>query len=97
MNKMVEHIVGQCYECQVTTQEHRHEPLKMTEIPDKPWRIVSVDFSGPFPDGHYNLVVINKTTSYPEVEIAYSMALKTYTRKIEKNICNIWYTCESIK
>ena len=35
MNKMVEHIVGKCYECQVTTKEHRHEPLKMTEIPDK--------------------------------------------------------------
>ena len=32
MNKMVEHIVGQCHECQVTTKEHRHEPLKMTEI-----------------------------------------------------------------
>ena len=56
MNKMVEHIVGQCYKCQVTTKEHRHEPLKMTEISDKRWQIVSVDFVGPFPDldGHCN-------------------------------------------
>ena len=56
MNKMVEHIVGQCYECQATTKEHRHEPLKMTEIPDKPRQIVLVDFDGPFPDGHYTII-----------------------------------------
>ena len=35
MNKMVDHIVGQCYECQVTTKEYRQEPLKITEIPEK--------------------------------------------------------------
>ena len=50
MNKMVEQLVGQCYECQVTTREHRQEPLKMTEIPEKPWQVVSVDFGGPYPD-----------------------------------------------
>ena len=73
---MIEHIVGQCYECQVTTKEHRHEPRKMTEKADKPWQIVSVDFGGPFPDEHYNLVVINKRTRYTEVEIVYSTAVK---------------------
>ena len=83
MNKMVEHIVGKCYKCQVTTKEHRHEPLKMTEIPDKPWQIVSVDFGGPFPDGHYNLVVIDKRTRYPEVEIVYSTAVKPTKEKMK--------------
>lgn len=31
MNSMVEKIIGQCYECQVTTKQHKHEPLKMTD------------------------------------------------------------------
>ena len=84
MNKMVEHIVGKCYECQVTTKGHRREPLKMTEMPDKPWQIVSVDFGGPFPDGHYNLVVIDKRTRYPEVEIVYSTAVKPTKGKLKK-------------
>ena len=66
MNKMVEQEVGQCYECQVATKQYRQEPLKMTEIPEKPWQVVSVDFGGPYPDGHYNLVVIDKRTRYPE-------------------------------
>ena len=84
MNKMVEQLVGQCYECQVTTREHRQEPLKMTEIPEKPWQVVSVDFGGPYPDGHYNLVVIDKRTRYPEVETLYSTAVKPTKEKLKK-------------
>ena len=38
MNKMIEQTEGQCYECQVTTKDHRKEPLRMTEIPEKPWQ-----------------------------------------------------------
>ena len=72
MNTMVEQIIGQCHECQVTTKEHRKEPLKMTEIPEKPWQVVSVDFGGPYPDGHYNLVIMDKRSRYPEVEVVYS-------------------------
>ena len=68
MNNIVESIVGQCFECQVTTKQNRKEPVKMTVIPEKPWEVVSVDFGGPFPDGHYNLVAIDKRTRYAEVE-----------------------------
>ena len=54
MNKIIELLVGQCYECQLTVQQHRKEPLKMTSIPDRPLEVVSVDFGGPYPDvkGH---------------------------------------------
>ena len=68
----------------VTTKEHRHEPLKMTKIPDKQWQKVIVNFGGPFSDGLYNLVVIDRITRYPGVEIVYSTDFKTYKRKIEK-------------
>ena len=37
----------------------------MTSIPNKPWDTLSVDFGGPYPDEHYNLVVIDKRTRYP--------------------------------
>ena len=77
-------MVGQYYECQVTTKQHDREPLKMTEIPNKPWQTVSVDFVGPYPDGHYNLVVIDKRTRYPEVETTYSTAVKPMTEKLKR-------------
>jgi hypothetical protein len=68
MNYMVEEMIKQCFECQVTTKQQRQEePLKMTEIPENPWEVVSVDFGGPYPDGHYNLVVIDKRTRQQHV------------------------------
>lgn len=54
MNDIVEQIICQCYECQVTTKQHRQEPVKVTDIPKKPWDVIAVDFGGPYPDGHYN-------------------------------------------
>lgn len=44
MNSMVNQIIGQCYECQLTTKQHRQEPVKVTDIPKKPWDVKAVDF-----------------------------------------------------
>ena len=52
--------------------------------------MVSVDFGGPFPDGHYNLLVIDKRTRYPEVEIVYPTAVKPTKEKLKKS--HIGYT-----
>ena len=84
MNKMTERVVENCYECQLTTKQHRQEPVKMTQIPEKPWEVVSVDFGGPYPDGHYNLVVIDKRTRHPEVEVVYSTGIKPTKEKLKK-------------
>ena len=68
MNNMIDNAVDQCYECQVATDETQSEPIKPSNIPDKPWDTVSVDFGGVYPDRHYNLVIIDKRTRYPVVE-----------------------------
>ena len=83
MNSMVEQIIGQCYACQVTTKQHRQEPIKMSPIPKKPWDTVAVDFGGPYPDGHYNLVAIDKQTRYPEVQSTHSTAFRPTRRKLK--------------
>ena len=56
----------------------------MTPIPEKPWEVVSVDFGEPYPDGHYNLVVIDKRTRYPEVETLRTTACKQTKEKLIK-------------
>ena len=83
MNSMIEQIIGQCYECQVTTKQHRQEPIKVTDIPKKPWDVIAVDFSGPYPDGHYNLVAIDKRTRYPEVAKTHSTAFQPTKEKLK--------------
>ena len=65
MNSMINAAINQCYECQVATKEKREEPIKLTNIPSHPWdTLVSIDHGGPYPDGHHNLVVIDKRTRY---------------------------------
>ena len=56
----------------------------MTEIPNQPWQTIAMDFGGPYPDGHYNLVVIDKQSRYPEVEQINSTAAKPTINKLRK-------------
>lgn len=81
---MAENVIGKCYESQLTTKLHRQEPIKVTVIPEKTWEVVSIIFGGPYPDGHYNLVVIDKRTRYPEVEVVYSTGIKATKEKLKK-------------
>ena len=45
---------------------------------------MSVDFVGLYPDGHYNLVVIDRRTIYSEVEVVYSTGIKPTKEKLKK-------------
>ena len=67
MNMLINNIVDKCPHSQMTTIEHRKEPVKPTAIPSEAWHTIAMDFGGPFPDGHYNLVLIDKRTRYPVV------------------------------
>ena len=84
MNSMIENIVKECFECQVTTKQSRREPVKLVDIPSEPWETLAIDFGGPYADGHYNLVVIDKRTRYVEVERTYSTSAKATTKRLIK-------------
>ena len=84
MNMMIDELIGRCFECQVATKQHTEEPIKPTVIPQKPWEEIVIDFGGPYPDGHYNLVAIDKRTRYPEVEVTYSTSFKPTQAKIKR-------------
>lgn len=84
MSQTISEIIDQCFDCKISNKQHREEPVKIMKIPEKPWETISVDFGGPYPDGHYNLVVIDKRTRYPEVETVYSTAFKPTKEKLQK-------------
>ena len=69
MNHLISQTIGSCFDCQVATKSHRQEPIKPSVIPEEPWEHISIDFGGPYPDGHYNLVAIDQRTRYPVVEV----------------------------
>ena len=84
MNMMIDELIGRCFECQVATKQHTEEPIKPTVIPQKPWEEIAIDFGAPYPDGHYNLVAIDKRTPYPEVEVTYSTSFKPTQAKLKR-------------
>ncbi|KAL9982490.1 hypothetical protein ACROYT_G004539 [Oculina patagonica] len=61
----------------------KQEPVKVTDIAKKPWDVIAVGFSGPYPDGHYNLVAIDKRTRYPEVVKTNSTAFQPTKEKLK--------------
>ena len=84
MNAMIDQTIGHCYDCQVTTRNHREEPIKPSVIPENPWEQITIDFGGPHPDGHYNLVAVDRRTRYPEVEVVSSTAFKPTKERLKK-------------
>ena len=83
MNSMIDTAIDQCYECQVATKRDREEPIKVTSIPTRPWDTISIDHGGPYPDGHYNLVLIDKRTRYPVVENVPSTDFQTNKERLK--------------
>jgi transposase InsO family protein len=88
MNTMVEQIIGDCFECKVTMKQYNQEPVKPTVIPEKPWDVIAVDFGGPYPDCHYNLVAIDKRTRYSEVGRTMSTSFHQMKEKLKTIFAN---------
>ena len=45
---------------------------------------ISIDFGGPYPDGHYNFRGIDQRTRYPVVEAVSSTGFKQTKEKLKK-------------
>jgi len=83
MNSTIDTAIDQCYECDIATKGDREEPIKVTSIPNRLWDIVSIDHGGRYPDGHYNLVLIDKRARYPVVESITSTDLQTNKERLK--------------
>ena len=75
MGKDTEELISKCLACQANTPSQiKCEPLKMSEIPKRPWEILAIDIKGPFPCGTNLLVIIDYRSRYPIV-----ISMKTIT------------------
>ena len=53
-------------------------------MPKHPWRVVLVDFYGPLPSNEYLLVVIDRYSRSPDVEIVHSTKASVVIPKLDK-------------
>ena len=84
MDKLVEETCKNCLPCLASTPKHTPEPLKMSKMPDKVMDEVSLDFSGPWPDGKYIMVLMEEYSRFPIVEILSSINAKTVIPVLDK-------------
>ena len=54
----------------------------MSELPEKSWSELSMDFSGPFPNGDCLMVVIDDYSRYPVVDVVKSTSANTVISKL---------------
>ena len=84
IDNMVKDTIAHYLPCNATGRPDPQEPLQMTDMPDGPWQKIHVDFYGPLPSGEYLLVVIDRYSRYPEVEIVRSTKASSVIPKLDK-------------
>ena len=83
---MVQERIKNCIPCQAATQGRYRATTRGTGndlilLPKAPWNVIAIVFVGPFPLGDVLLVVIDKLSRFPEVEIRYSTTATPLTQK----------------
>lgn len=86
LNDRVDNAIKDCAACQSVTHTKRIEPLRMSELPEKPWANLSADFCGPLPSGDILFVITDEYSRYPVVEIIKSDSASTVIPVLDKVI-----------
>ena len=71
---------------EIATNIPHTEPAKMTELSDRPWDTVEIDFCSPFGGTEYALAITDQYSRYPEVEFIYSTSIGPTRKKMKKTI-----------
>ena len=87
IDKAVEETVKNCIYSQASTVSNSVEPLTMSPLPSAPWSELSIDFSGPYPNGEYFLVLIDEYSRFPFVEIVKSTSAFSVIPVLEHLFC----------
>ena len=73
-----------CIPCLAVSSRNPPEPVKISELPQKPWDEVSIDFLGSIEGTNYFLVVIDDYSRYPIVEPLTSLSAKAVIPRLER-------------
>ena len=89
LDRMVEAHIQHCHPCQVVTVSQEREPLRMTPMPNEPWKGVAMHFWGPIHTGEYLLVTICKQSRWAEVEFLTSTSARAVIPKLDKAFASL--------
>ena len=67
MDKAVESQVRKCLPCQAVQPASNEQPIKPSDLPEGPWQYVEMDFQGPYPNGEYIFIMMDRYSRWPEM------------------------------
>lgn len=68
IDTQVEKFVRHCRGCLMVSAPSAPEPMKRTDLPSGPWKLIAMDLCGPLPSGHHLFVVIDYYSRFVEVQ-----------------------------
>ena len=69
MDAAIEKRIGRCVTCQSVQDKNLAQPTKPHELPEGPWQILEMDFQGPYPNGEYVFVMVDRYSRWPECKV----------------------------
>ena len=84
IDELAKRTIDSCLACQAVGRSPPPEPIKQAEMPKAPWEILHIDFCGPLPSNDYLLVLIDRYSRYPEVEVIRSTKAACVIPKLDK-------------
>ena len=87
MDRKTTEYIETCRPCQAANSRCNPQPLKPSQMPDRPWQKLAMDFKGPIASDYYFFLLIDEYSRFPEVEIVKSTAAETLIPKLHKILC----------
>ena len=84
IDSLVEEKCKHCIPCLAVSPRNPPEPVKVSELPQKPWDEVSIYFLGSIEGTNYFMVVIDDYSRYPIVEPLTSLSAKAVIPRLER-------------
>ena len=83
IDEMIKNTIAKCIPCQSVGKTAK-APISSTKMPERPWDTLHMDFYGPLPSGDYLLVVIDRYSRFPEVEVVRSTKASCVIPKLDR-------------
>lgn len=96
MSQLVENFVKTCNICQFTTEYKQRDPIATYIKAERPFKYLSMDYAGPFRNGKYAVVIIDKYSKFPFVNFVPSTSFN-HLKPILSNLFSLFGFPETIQ
>ncbi|XP_058816749.1 uncharacterized protein K02A2.6-like [Topomyia yanbarensis] len=91
IDRDVEQTVKGCKSCTIVSALDPPEPLKRTQMPERPWIDLAADFVGPLPSGHNLLVIVDYFTRFIEVIVMKQITAPLTVKAFHETFCRFGF------